>query len=90
MRSVWLGFVALFLLLQYELWWGHGGLIAVHQIKQKIALQRSVNNNLEKENKKIIADVEDLKTAYEAIEERARNDLGLVKEGEVFYQTIDE
>ncbi len=79
--------VALLILLQYPLWFGKGGLLRVREMERQVAAQREVNQSLETRNASQEAEVRDLKTGYEAIEERARYELGLVKEGEVFVQT---
>ena len=79
--------VALLFLLQIPLWFGKGGLIRVHEMERQVASQRVVNQTLEARNASQEAEVRDLKSGYEAIEERARYELGLVKEGEVFVQT---
>jgi cell division protein FtsB len=79
--------VALLVLLQYPLWFGKGGLLRVRDMERQVAAQREVNQTLETRNASQEAEVRDLKTGYEAIEERARYELGLVKEGEVFVQT---
>lgn len=79
--------VVLLILLQYPLWLGKGGLLRVHEMERQVAAQREVNQALEVRNASQEAEVRDLKAGYEAIEERARYELGLVKEGEVFVQT---
>jgi cell division protein FtsB len=79
--------VALLILLQYPLWFGKGGLLRVREMERQVAAQREVNQSLETRNASQEAEVRDLKSGYEAIEERARYELGLVKEGEVFVQT---
>lgn len=78
---------ALLVLLQYPLWFGKGGLLRVREMERQVAAQREVNQTLESRNASQEAEVRDLKSGYEAIEERARYELGLVKEGEVFVQT---
>ena len=79
--------VVLLILLQYPLWFGKGGWLRVQELERQLAAQREVNQTLEARNAAHEAEVRDLKTGYEAIEERARHELGLVKEGEVFVQT---
>lgn len=79
--------LALLVLLQYPLWFGKGGLLRVREMERQVAAQREVNQSLEIRNASQEAEVRDLKSGYEAIEERARYELGLVKEGEVFVQT---
>ena len=78
--------IALVILLQYPLWLGKGGWLRVWDYDRQLEAQREVNQKLEQRNAAIDAEVRDLKSGYEAIEERARYELGMVKEGEVFVQ----
>ena len=78
--------VALIVLLQYPLWLGKGGWLRVWDLDRQVSAQREVNQKLETRNAGLDAEVRDLKTGFDAIEERARFELGLVKEGEVFVQ----
>lgn len=79
--------VALLAALQYPLWFGKGGWLRVREMERQLAAQREVNQALEGRNASQEAEVRDLKSGYDALEERARFELGLVKEGEVFVQT---
>jgi cell division protein FtsB len=78
--------VALIVLLQYPLWLGKGGWLRVWDLDRQVAAQREVNQQLEGRNAGLDAEVRDLKTGFDAIEERARFELGLIKEGETFIQ----
>jgi cell division protein FtsB len=78
--------VALIALLQYPLWLGKGGWLRVWDMERQLSAQREVNHKLEQRNAGLDAEVRDLKSGFEAIEERARFELGLIKEGEVFVQ----
>ena len=78
--------VALIVLLQYPLWLGKGGWLRVWDMDRQLAEQREENQKLEARNAGLDAEVRDLKTGFDAIEERARYELGLVKPGEVFVQ----
>ena len=73
-------------LLQYPLWLGKGGWIRVWEHERQVQAQREVNLKLEQRNAALDAEVRDLKSGYEAIEERARYELGMIKDGEVFVQ----
>ena len=86
MRWPTLVLVALIALLQYPLWLGKGGWLRVWDMEHQISGQREVNQKLEARNAGLDAEVRDLKTGYDAIEERARYELGLIKDGEVFVQ----
>ena len=78
--------LALIAVLQYPLWFGKGGWLRVWDMDQQLEAQQEVNQKLELRNAGLDAEVRDLKNGYEAIEERARFELGLVKPGEVFVQ----
>ena len=86
MRWSTLVLVILILLLQYPLWLGKGGWYRVWDMDRQVTAQRDVNQKLEQRNAALDAEVRDLKSGYDAIEERARYELGLVKDGEVFVQ----
>ena len=74
------------MLLQYPLWLGKGGWLRVWDMDRQLAGQREVNQKLESRNAGLDAEVRDLKTGFDAIEERARFELGLIKDGEIFVQ----
>lgn len=78
--------IALVALLQYPLWLGKGGWLRVWDYDRQLGAQREVNAKLEQRNAGLDAEVRDLKSGQEAIEERARFELGLIKPGEVFVQ----
>lgn len=86
MRWLTLVFVALIVLLQYPLWFGKGGWLKVWDHQRQLGQLKEANQKLEARNAGLDAEVRDLKQGYEAIEERARFELGLIKEGEVFVQ----
>lgn len=75
--------------LQYPLWLGDGGALALWKLRREIAAQRSENGKLRERNLALEAEVRDLKEGYEALEERARAELGMVRRGETFYQLIE-
>jgi len=81
---------ALIVLIQYPLWLGKGGWVHVWQAEGTLAAQRDENGQLEQRNASLAAEVTDLKQGTDAIEERARYELGLVKKDEVFYQIVEE
>ncbi len=89
MRLINLILVLLLVLLQFKLWFGHGGLRDVSNLRQSLHTSQANNAELEARNNRLAADVLDLKDGTEAIEERARNDLGLVAADEEFYQVVD-
>ncbi len=75
------------LLLQYRLWFGEGGVSELRQTERLIEQQQSENRRLEQRNNVLEAEVVELQQGMETLEERARNDLGMIKEGEQFYLT---
>ena len=85
-----LGFLlALLVFLQYRLWVGEGSLAEVSNLKREIEEQAQELMRLRERNRALHAEVEDLRSGLEAVEERARSELGMVKDGEVFYQVIE-
>ena len=77
-------------LLQYKLWAGDGSLSELWNLKQKISAQEMDNTALRQRNQQLEAEVRDLKEGLDAAEERAREELGMVKRGEVFYLVVEE
>ena len=86
MRWLALALVVLIAALQYPMWLGKGGWLQVRELDRKLEAQREENARLKARNEALDADVRDLKTGFEAVEERARSDLGMVKQDEVFFQ----
>ena len=79
-------FIALIIALQFPMWLGKGGWLQVREYDRQVTLQREANARLKARNDALDADVRDLKTGYEAVEERARSDLGMIKHDEVLFQ----
>ena len=79
----------LFLLLQYDLWIGEGSLATVWRLQQSIETQNKENKVLDKRNGALEAEVSDLKQGKDAIEERARSELGMIKEDETYIQVVE-
>ncbi len=77
------------LALQYRLWVGQGSLAEVHGLQQEIAEQKDENEHLQTRNLELQAEVKDLQSGKDALEERARSELGMIKPGEVFIQVIE-
>ncbi|HEX2200520.1 MAG TPA: cell division protein FtsB [Gammaproteobacteria bacterium] len=80
----------LLLLLQYQLWFGEGSLLEIWQLKQSRDAQKLENEDLRERNAALEAEVLDLKQGFEAIEERARTEMGMIKADEIFYQIVGE
>ena len=80
---------ALIVLIQYPLWLGKGGWLRAWDVDRQVEVQQSKNHQLEIRNAALAAEVRDLKTGTEAIEERARYELGMTRPDEVFFQFDD-
>lgn len=80
--------LVLLALLQFKLWFGEGGYAATQRLEQRVVEQQRENALLEQRNRELEAEVQDLRQGLQAIEERARNELGMIKEGEEFYQVV--
>ena len=74
--------------MQYQLWFAKGSLPKVWRLQQQLKQEVDKNNQLVKRNSVLSHEVTDLKKAKTALEERARTDLGMIREGEVYYQII--
>jgi len=88
MRVVTLILFILLVLLQFKLWLGEGGFREVARLEARVGDQRQQNENLLQRNAELQAEVEDLRERLDAVEERARNELGLIKPDEQFYQVV--
>ncbi len=75
--------------LQYKLWRGNGNVLDVLELEDAVEAQRQRNETLRERNRALEAEVRDLKTGLEAVEERARLELGMIKEGETFFQVVE-
>lgn len=80
--------LCLLVMLQYRLWFGKNSVPDYVSMQEEVQAQRIQNANLKQRNSLLIADIEDLKIGLDAAEERARNDLGLIKQGETFYRIL--
>lgn len=90
MKALTLIFVILIALLQYPLWLGKGSWLRVWDLNRQVAAQQEKNATLKARNDTLDAEVRDLKSGKAAIEERARSELGMIKQDEVFYQVVDQ
>jgi cell division protein FtsB len=80
--------LSLLCLLQYRLWFGKHSLPDLRLMQKEVEILTTQNNNLAQRNSLLAADIQDLKIGLDAIEERARNELGLIKQGETFYRIL--
>ena len=87
-RPVTLILIVLILLLQYPLWLGKGSWLKVWDVDKQVDAQKKINQQTQMRNAALNAEVTDLKQGTEAIEERARSELGMVKRDEIFFQLV--
>lgn len=90
MKALTLIFVTLIALLQYPLWLGKGSWLRVWDLNRQVTEQQEKNSFNKARNEMLEAEVRDLKSGRAAIEERARSELGMIKQDEVFYQVVDQ
>lgn len=88
MRIITVILVLFLLLLQHRLWFGKNSVSDYLALKASVVHQELQNDKLVKRNKVIYADIFDLKNGLQAVEERARNELGMIKDGETFFRVI--
>jgi cell division protein FtsB len=88
MRLVIYSMLLLLIAIQYPLWLGKGGWLKVYEMEKQLELQQAKNSLLSLRNAKLSSDVKDLKDGTRAIEERARVEHGMIKEGEFFIQIL--
>jgi len=89
MKKLVIVLLLLLVYLQYRLWFGDGSLQQVWQLHREVEAQREENLHLHERNDALDAEVLDLQQGLDAIEERAREDMGMVKQGETFYQIVE-
>jgi cell division protein FtsB len=89
-RWVALILIGLLIALQVKLWSGHGGVHEVESLRAAVKKQGEDNDKLTQRNQALGADVSDLKHGEQAVEARARAELGLIKQGETFYQVVEK
>jgi cell division protein FtsB len=80
--------LALLVFLQYRLWFEAGGLIDMFRLKQQVAVQQAQNDKLKKRNDRMVRQLQYLQANSDGIEARARGELGMIKQGETFYQVL--
>ena len=89
MRILLVFLLLVFFALQYRLWVGEGSYAEVVHLRNEIALKKQDLKRMQQENRQLRAEIDDLKSGLAAIEERARNDLGMIKENEIYFQIVD-
>ncbi|BDU38621.1 cell division protein FtsB [Vibrio nigripulchritudo] len=82
--------VGLLIALQYAVWFSKNGELDLATTQRDIQIQEEVNEKLRQRNQEMYAEIDDLRQGLDAIEERARNELGLIKDDETFYRIIGD
>ena len=77
------------ILLQYRLWLQPGGIVDLMRLRKQLVLEQQDNDNLKKRNQKLLNQVQHLQNNNDAVESRARDELGMIKKGETFYQVVN-
>ena len=90
MKLLALALVGLIGLIQYPLWLGKGSWLRVREVDRQMQMQREVNQTLRARNAALDAEVRDLKQGLDAIEERARSELGMIRQDEIFFQLTED
>lgn len=90
MRVFSIALLLLLVVLQYTLWQGKNGVSDYQALSSEIESQTQVNNKLQERNQEMFAEIDDLRQGLDAIEERARNELGMIMEEETFYRILGE
>ncbi len=88
MKYLLAGMLFLLVALQYRLWFAEGSLAEKHRLQQQVQREEAINRELRARNAVLEREVLDLQTGNDGLEQRAREQLGLVREGEVFYQVV--
>lgn len=89
MRLILICLAGLLVLIQYPLWLGKGGWLRVWDLDKQVAAAQKKNDELRARNAKLYSEVKDLKTGTGAVEERARYELGMIKDSEIFVQVLE-
>ncbi|TDK67612.1 cell division protein FtsB [Sapientia aquatica] len=90
MRFIAIVLASLLVLIQYPLWLGKGGWLRVWDMQRQVDVAHAKVQELKERNTKLASEVNDLKEGTDAVEERARFELGMLKKGEVFIQVLDQ
>ncbi|ARG99374.1 cell division protein FtsB [Legionella micdadei] len=89
MRSIIIVLILALIGLQYKLWLGDGGIFQWVELEKKLAVQETENEKLLARNRAIEADIIELKSGDQSLEEQARYELGMIKNDEIYYQFVD-
>ena len=81
--------IVFFLMIQFDIWFKDDGFYRVKELEQMIGSQVEENERLKLRNEQLEREIDELKSGTESIEEKARTDLGMIKEGEEFYLIVE-
>ncbi|WP_064602070.1 cell division protein FtsB [Photobacterium sp. J15] len=90
MRLLTLALLVVLSWLQYDFWFGKNGMMDYMAVKENVAIQQQANAELLQRNQQMYAEIHDLHRGQEAVEERARNELGMIKPGETFFRIVGD
>lgn len=90
MRTLWIILIFALFGLQYKLWLGDGNVHEWMALAQKNIAQQDINDKLKQRNQVLNAEIAELKSGDQALEEKARHDLGMIKPDETYYNLVDE
>lgn len=90
MKKIIVILIVLLVLLQYKIWLGDGGIPKILQLQEEVDTVQTQVDKLKERNQALDAEVNDLKKGLDAIEERARSELGMIGKDEIYYQVIDK
>ena len=89
MKIIGAALLVMLAILQYRLWLGEGNVAEIYRLNLALETQNAENATLRERNAALDADVQDLKRGYDAIEERARSELGMIRQDETFYRVVE-
>ena len=89
MKTLWVILIFVLLGLQYKLWLGDGNVYALRDVENKNKEQADRNQKLQQRNQSLVAEIAELKSGQQALEEKARDDLGMIKPGETYYNLVE-
>ena len=89
MKTLWVILIFVLLGLQYKLWLGDGNVYALRDVENKNKEQADRNQKLQQRNQSLVAEIAELKSGQQALEEKARDDLGMIKPGETYYHLVE-
>ena len=87
-NPLFIGLLGLLIVLQYRLWFQPGGVLDMYRLKKQLTIEQVQNEKFKKRNQLVLLQVQHLQKNQDAVEMRARQELGMIKKGETFYQVV--